>query len=552
MKFKFTIGKKIGAGFGILVLLTLVIFIFTNITLNKSKQINDAIINLYNPSVDALEDLNVIIVKSKMLITNWVFIQSGNDNENKTQLRKLIKEDFPKAKNTIVELAKNWTEEEQESMNSIFGIIEEDGGLFFLHNEVMEALNSFESYEDPMAMFMVRPMVEGGEIEELTNTIFKDLENIISIHKEHASHVSDQMIMSFDNLKLVVQGSGLFLLIGGILIAWLTVVSIVKPVQQLKRILQSLGKGIFPKEKIKDRTDEIGEMSNALIDLVDGLKRTTDFSKEIGSGNFNSRYDPLSDQDTLGHALQKMNNDLKELTTNLEEKVAERTLELKAKNEQIMDSINYAQRIQGAVIPSIDKIKESFDDSFIIYKPKDVVSGDFPWVYNNGESTYLAAVDCTGHGVPGAFMSLVGNFLLNEIIKNRHAEDPAEILNLLHEVLIETLHNEDNGKSKTKDSMDIALCKVIKSENRIEFAGAFSPMIHMHNGELNTITGDSIFIGDDILKKPVFLQSRSTSRKMIPLLSSPMVLLISLVDQGERSLRPSSLKESLKTIKTLE
>ena len=502
MKFRFTIGRKIGAGFGVLVFLTLIIFILTNITLFRSKHINDQIINLYAPSVAALEDLNQLMIRSKMLITNWVFIQSPDDNLNKDQLRTLIKDEYPEKIERISKLAANWEEEERLKIDSIF---EKVSQLFEMHGEVMTQLNSFESYEDAMAVFMVRPMVEDGEIEYLTTEILDELGAVISSHKIKAESVSDQMVTSFDNLQLVVRVSGLILIIGGIIIAFLTVRSIVRPVQKLKVILLSLGKGIFPKGKIEQRNDEIGEMSNALQNLVAGLKRTTEFSKEVGAGNFGAKYEPLSNEDTLGHALLKMNDDLRELTTNLEDKVKERTIELHKKNEQITDSINYAKRIQGAIIPSIELVHSTFPDSFIIYKPKDIVSGDFPWIFRKDDTVFVAAVDCTGHGVPGAFMSLIGNFLLNEIVKEKKVDDPAEILNLLNKVLIKTLH-QDTDSAETKDGMDIALCKISLQTNIVEYAGAFRPLINMQNDKLSEIPGDNIFIGsnDFNLKKTEF------------------------------------------------
>src|SRR5690606_19061865 len=134
-------------------------------------------------------------------------------------------------------------------------------------------------------------------------------------------------------------------------------------------------------------------------------------------------------------------------------------LEIQSKNKKITESINYAKRIQGAILPNNTVIQKFLPDSFILYKAKDVVSGDFPWFVRVNDVIYFAAVDCTGHGVPGALISLIGYFLLNEIVKGRKVTDPGEILDKLDQSVTQTLR-QDQDDSKTKDGMDIALCKI--------------------------------------------------------------------------------------------
>jgi serine phosphatase RsbU (regulator of sigma subunit) len=124
--------------------------------------------------------------------------------------------------------------------------------------------------------------------------------------------------------------------------------------------------------------------------------------------------------------------------------------ELEIKNLKITDSINYAKRIQRAVLPSEDLIKEYFPQSFIYYNPKEIVSGDFYWLYDSGDSIYVATVDCTGHGVPGAFMSMIGNILLNEIVINAKVTDTAEILQKLDLGVIKALKQDVESELATR------------------------------------------------------------------------------------------------------
>ncbi|HEX8532506.1 MAG TPA: SpoIIE family protein phosphatase, partial [Cytophagales bacterium] len=175
-----------------------------------------------------------------------------------------------------------------------------------------------------------------------------------------------------------------------------------------------------------------------------------------------------------------------------ERKMAE--LEIQSKNRKITESINYAKRIQGAILPNNDIIKEVFPDAFILYKPRDVVSGDFPWFMQKGDDLYIAAVDCTGHGVPGALISLIGYFLLNNIVGSPEDLAPGEILDRLDYGVTHTLR-QDNSDSSTRDGMDIALCKINLKKNTLHYAGAHRPLYYTQNGELLEIKGDKFPIG---------------------------------------------------------
>jgi PAS domain S-box-containing protein len=174
-------------------------------------------------------------------------------------------------------------------------------------------------------------------------------------------------------------------------------------------------------------------------------------------------------------------------------------LDIHNKNKKIADSINYAKRIQNAILPDNTVIRKALPDSFILYKPKDVVSGDFPWYVQVGETIYIAAVDCTGHGVPGALLSLIGYFLLNDIVRSRKISDPGKILDILDDGVTTTLR-QDQDDSRTKDGMDIALCKIDMKKREVEFAGAHRPLYVMRKGEMEEIKGNKFAIGGGIYK----------------------------------------------------
>jgi len=180
----------------------------------------------------------------------------------------------------------------------------------------------------------------------------------------------------------------------------------------------------------------------------------------------------------------------------LEEKVEERTVEvvqkslvIEEKNRDITASIRYAERIQMAMLPP----EESFDDTFVLFLPKDIVSGDFYWMHDNGDVQFIAAVDCTGHGVPGAFMSIIGHNSLNKIVREYGITRPAAILDQLNLEVAKSLIQR--GDEMINDGMDLALIAYDKKNRKLQYAGAYNPLVIARDGEIITIKGDRFPIG---------------------------------------------------------
>ena len=175
---------------------------------------------------------------------------------------------------------------------------------------------------------------------------------------------------------------------------------------------------------------------------------------------------------------------------------------IEEKQAEITDSINYAKKIQDAMMTSSVYLKETLPKSFILFKPKDVVSGDFYWIYKDQEENiFFTVADCTGHGVPGAFMSMIGTSLLNEIIIDKGVKDTDKILGEMRSQIIKSLHQEEDGGQK--DGMDISLCKLNVKKKLVEFSGAHNSLIHISEDELYNYRGDhqpvGLLLGD---KKP--------------------------------------------------
>jgi serine phosphatase RsbU (regulator of sigma subunit) len=187
----------------------------------------------------------------------------------------------------------------------------------------------------------------------------------------------------------------------------------------------------------------------------------------------------------------------KQLNTTKKQKVV-----IEEKQQEISDSINYAKRIQDAMMTSSVYLKDTLPKSFIFFKPKDVVSGDFYWIYKDQEDNiFFTVADCTGHGVPGAFMSMIGTSLLNEIIIEKEIKDTDKILHEMRAQIIKSLGQEQEGGQK--DGMDISLCKLNMKNKTVEFSGAHNSLVHVRDEELKTYRGDhqpvGLLLGD---KKP--------------------------------------------------
>ena len=175
---------------------------------------------------------------------------------------------------------------------------------------------------------------------------------------------------------------------------------------------------------------------------------------------------------------------------------------IEEKQAEITDSINYAKKIQDAMMTSSVYLKETLPKSFILFKPKDVVSGDFYWIYKDQEENiFFTVADCTGHGVPGAFMSMIGTSLLNEIIIEKGIKDTDKILGEMRSQIIKSLHQEEEGAQK--DGMDISLYKLNIKKKLVQFSGAHNSLIHISEDELYNYRGDhqpvGLLLGD---KKP--------------------------------------------------
>ena len=200
---------------------------------------------------------------------------------------------------------------------------------------------------------------------------------------------------------------------------------------------------------------------------------------------------------TLSYLLIREILNLKKLKKAFEEIDIQRE-ELQIRNKDLTDSLTYARRIQTALLPTPTLISRLFSDYFILYRPKHIVSGDFYWVSQEANRLYLAAADCTGHGVPGALMSMIGLEILQKIINESRTEHSDQILDALNKELESAFNRDEVGEAAIKDGMEMSMCIINTKTRDLEYSGAFLPIYIARDEKLIEIKGDKINVGQSI------------------------------------------------------
>jgi serine phosphatase RsbU (regulator of sigma subunit) len=271
-----------------------------------------------------------------------------------------------------------------------------------------------------------------------------------------------------------------------------------EPIVKLSKAAEALGAGQFDTKFDIESSDEIGILSDSLRKMAANLKNT------------------IEEQKTLNEKLNQSNEGLAAKFRKIEEQKAEierqsalledALEEVKRTSRAMTDSIKYAERIQRSMLPEKELREEAFAESFILFQPRDIVSGDFYWfdavIIDNKKYFVVAAADCTGHGVPGGFMAMLGANLLNTIVNIEKIIVPELVLNELNKEIKKALHQETHGEN-SRDGMEIGLCTIDYEARKIMFAGAGRPLVRFRKGEMTVLEVENFTVGgvDVLLKK---------------------------------------------------
>jgi serine phosphatase RsbU (regulator of sigma subunit) len=491
---------RITAVFIVVIFIVIANVAFNYYIIRKNKAAIAEMTEVINPYIESLEEFNLMVTESKMYSTNWVYLQNSVDD--KKSLDFLHKIRYPELKKKLDNYILKLNGKKAGNVlvsDSLVNVFVKFYQLIGIEKQIMKTLVSFDDYENPAKKFMGEELVE-SEILPRTDSIMKQLNLIIKSNREAAIRMKSEIEQDSSRMTTFMMLASVGLLVFILMSIYFISNGIRGPVLRMKSIIQQLGRGELPQEKLEARKDVIGDMVSSVNALSDSFTRTSMFANEIGKGNLTVHYDKLSDNDLLGNALINMRNSLRAYSEDMENQVKERTYEVIEKGKkleiaykEIRDSINYAKRIQESILPATEMISHVFGNSFIFYRPKDVVCGDFYWFGQQGDEVVIAAVDCTGHGVPGALMTVIGNSLLNQIINSSGITSPSNILTQLDKKLHETL--KQHGNIVTNDGMDAAVCRYKISKNEVTFSGAKRPLYLIKKGELIEIKGDKSPIG---------------------------------------------------------
>jgi serine phosphatase RsbU (regulator of sigma subunit) len=246
------------------------------------------------------------------------------------------------------------------------------------------------------------------------------------------------------------------------------------------------------------------KLINEMIRPIESLNDTVNSFATLRL-DVRSKIDSADELGELGRNFNHMADLIRDYSLSLEQKVADRTRELQEKNDRIMDSINYAERLQQAILPSlIERLQIAAEDCLVIWKPRDRVGGDMYWCRGEGDYALIAVADCTGHGVPGALMTMALCSILDGLPRAIATADPAQLLKIIHERLRETLA-QDRKDSLTNDGADLALCLLDKRKRRIVFSGAKLSLFVQDSGQVTEYKGVRFSVGYSWGKQPHFV-----------------------------------------------
>ncbi|MCB0761234.1 MAG: tetratricopeptide repeat protein [Flavobacteriales bacterium] len=188
-------------------------------------------------------------------------------------------------------------------------------------------------------------------------------------------------------------------------------------------------------------------------------------------------------------------------------------LQITQQRQNILASINYAKKIQNSILIPEERIRQFLPESFVYFQPKDIVSGDFYWFEEIDNKLILATVDCTGHGVPGAFMSLIANDKLNKVVHEKGILEPSEVLTQVHREIVNSL-NQEHGTDNSQDGMDMSLCVIDRSDRSIAFAGAQNPIFLVRDNQVEEIKADNLSLGGTVLSQKLNGSFRFSTKKL--------------------------------------
>lgn len=370
-RFRFTIGNKILLGFMILVLLYVINVAIIFLQTRSNDRVVTESSQIIRPSKDAINEFILLVTRSKMLITNWVYLQTNT--EDKQALQDLQNFEYPALKKTIQDLMPLWEIDSQKvKMDTVFSRFER---MIESEKSIQSQLVTFENYEDPLTKLLAEDAIDGQIIPQ-SSRIISELYVIKDIQDKITAASDAELISSSRNVRYVTLSLGAIIVLLAVASAIVLMRSITRPVNFLKNVVVKLGRGELVEEKRTNfSNDEIGEMAVAMDNLVYGLKGTTQFAENIGKGNYKSDFKPLSEHDVLGNALINMRDNLSKVAED-DKKRNWATEGLATFGEILRTNTNDVEKLSDEIIGSLVKYLKSNQGA--MYIVDDAEAGEEP------------------------------------------------------------------------------------------------------------------------------------------------------------------------------
>lgn len=414
-KFRLKIGNKIFGGFLILIILFIANAAIIFGTGNKIDGVVKNSSESIRPSKDAINEFILMVTQSKMLITNWVYLQTNSDD--KQALRQIKDFDYPALKEKVTKLMPMWQDSQRVMMDTVFQKF--DVMMKLADENVINKLVTFENYEDPLTKLLAEDAIESQIIPQSSDMI-KKLNKIAEIQSTVTAESDTELIDSTNQLRNITLILGLITVSLGLLSAYMMVRSITGPINYIKDVVVKLGRGeLVDDKKTKFSNDEIGEMAVATDNLVSGLKATTSFAENIGSGKYDSEFQPLSEHDVLGNALLNMRGNLSRVAE--EDKKRNWATEGQAKFGEILRTNNTdVQKLSDEIIANLVKYLKANQGALYIIddtdseEPSMSMTSCYAW----DKKKYLNQKIHRGEGLAGQAWQEMDTVYLTDIPQN--------------------------------------------------------------------------------------------------------------------------------------